>query len=53
MDGIEELNMKKCDKLIKLARQRSSQESLNGDVKGGIAAVHILESFCILEGKNE
>ena len=41
--------MKKCDSENKLARQRNLQESLNGDVKGGIAAVHILGGFCILE----
>lgn len=33
----------------KLARQRSSQESFNGNVKSGIIADHVPGSFCILE----
>ena len=41
--------MTNCDIKNKLARQRNLQESFNGDVKGGIAAVHILGGFCILE----
>jgi hypothetical protein len=41
--------MKNCDSENKLARLRSPQESLDGNVKGGIAAVHIPGGFCILE----
>ena len=33
-----------------LARLRSSQESFNGNVKGGITAEHIPGGFFVLEG---
>lgn len=42
-------SMLNCEYENKLARQRSLQESFNGNVKGGLTAEYVPGDFCILE----